>query len=332
MSQTASTTSLAPDLGAITAPPASRRHRVSTATGLPALIETTKPGITRLVTMTSLAGFVLAALTRTWALSDLVVTLVACAVGTALSAAGANTLNQWMEQARDARMARTQGRPLPTQRVKHSHVLWFGTALCVAGLAVLWPLCGFVPMLVSLACIVSYLAIYTPMKPASPLATFVGALPGALPPMIGSAAASTAIGWGVLREPAGYALFTLMFVWQIPHFLAIAWMYRDDYAKGGYAVLPVVDSTGAGTAWTMALWTAALLPATILPAVLLPDLLGAPYVATALLTGALFGVLAVRLLLDKTRDRARQLFFGSIIHLPVLLTVMMGEALLRGLL
>ncbi|MFO0832019.1 MAG: heme o synthase [Phycisphaerales bacterium] len=334
MSQTAPSTSLTPDLGALEprAIPRSRRHRDSTATGLPALWETTKPGITRLVTMTSLAGFVLAALQREkWAFADLSVSLTACAVGTALSAAGANALNQWMEQARDARMARTQGRPLPTQRVKQSQVLAFGAALCIAGLAVLWALCGPVPMLVSLACIVSYLAVYTPMKPASPLATFVGALPGALPPMIGSAAASTASGWNVLREPAGYALFTLMFVWQIPHFLAIAWMYRDDYARGGYAVLPVVDTTGAGTAWTMALWTAALLPATLLPAVLLPDLLGAPYATVAGVSGLLFAVFAVRLLLEKSRERARQLFFGSIVHLPLLLIAMMAEAIVRGL-
>ncbi len=333
MSQTAPSSTLAPDLGSLAqeGSPRRGRHKVSSATGVRALLETTKPGITRLVTMTSLAGFVLVALTRSWKPGDLVVTLGACAVGTALSAAGANSLNQWMEAARDARMSRTLGRPLPTQRATQSQVLAFGVALCIAGLAVLWPLCGLVPMLVSLACMVSYLAVYTPMKPASPLATFVGALPGALPPMIGSAAASTAAGFGALREPAGYALFTLMFVWQIPHFLAIAWMYRDDYARGGYAVLPVVDATGAGTAWTMALWTGALLPATILPAVVLPDLLGAPYAVTAALSGVLFAVLAVRLLLDRGRDRARQLFFGSIIHLPVLLTVMMGEALVRGL-
>jgi protoheme IX farnesyltransferase len=294
-------------------------------------VETTKPGITRLVTMTSLAGFVPVALTRAWGVADLVTALVACAAGTALSAAGANALNQWMEQARDARMARTRGRPLPTRRVRQSQVLVLGAALCVGGLAVLWALCSAVAMLVSLACIVSYLVVYTPMKPVTPLATFVGALPGALPPMIGSAAASAAVGLEALREPAGYALFTLMFVWQIPHFLAIAWMYKDDYAEGGYAVLPVVDTTGAGTAWTMALWTAALLPATVFPAVLMPDLLGAPYVVTAVVTGLVFCVLAVRLLVEKSRGRARQLFFGSIIHLPVLLVAMMAEALVRGL-
>jgi heme o synthase len=304
---------------------------VSTKRGLGALIETTKPGITRLVTLTSLAGFALVAAARPWNLKDFVITLVGCVVGTALSAAGANTVNQWMERARDAVMARTQSRPLPTSRTEPARVLWFGVALCIAGLLVLLLACGAPASVVSAACIVSYLAVYTPMKPHSPLATFVGAIPGALPPMIGSCAASTLSGWHALKEPAGLALFTFMFVWQIPHFLAIAWLYKDDYAKGGYAVLPVVDPQGRGTAWTMALWTAALIPASVLPKVLMPDLLGTPYLGVAILSGVIFAIFALRLLQERTRDRARQLFFASIVHLPILMLAMVVEGVVRGL-
>ncbi|HYF13706.1 MAG TPA: heme o synthase [Phycisphaerales bacterium] len=295
-----------------------------------ALLETTKPGITRLVTMTAGVGFVLAASGRSWAIPELVVTGSACLAGTALSAAGANSLNQWMERSRDARMDRTRKRPIPSGDLSPRAVAAAGAVLCVAGLAVLLAGCGLVPMLVSLACIVSYLAFYTPMKPATTLATFVGAIPGALPPMIGSAAASTLAGWDALREPAGLALFCLMFVWQVPHFLALAWLYRDDYAKGGYAVLPVVDPKGDSTAWTVALWSAALIPATLLPAVVMPDLLGWPYVVVAGLSGAAFFAVAVRLVRSRARARARAVFLASIMHLPALLVAMTAESLLRA--
>jgi protoheme IX farnesyltransferase len=189
-----------------------------------------------------------------------------------------------------------------------------------------------VSALVSLACIVSYIAVYTPMKTTTALATFVGALPGALPPLIGWSAGSEAGAWASLKEWGGLSLFVLMFVWQIPHFLAIAWMYKDDYAKGGYVVLPVIDPGGTWTAATIGLWSAALIPATLLPAIVMPDRLGAAYTVVAGLTGLAFLWLAVRLIRTRERREARALFFGSITHLPLILLVMVAEALIRAML
>jgi protoheme IX farnesyltransferase len=294
------------------------------------LVETTKPGITKLVTTTSMVGFIMAAVGRSWRWQELVVTGLACLVGTAMSAAGANAVNQWMERDRDAVMPRTQRRPLPQGRVTPGAVLGMGVGLCVAGVAVLM-IAGPLPALISLACVVSYVAIYTPMKTRTTLATFVGAIPGALPPLIGWTAASQLPGFHSLWEPGGLALFALMFAWQIPHFMAIAWMYRDDYAKGGYMVLPVVDPSGRWTSLTIALWTVALIPATLMPAKVMPDRLGMFYLIVAGLAGAAFAVLAIRLILSRTRKDAKTLFFGSIIHLPLLLLAMVAEALVRAL-
>ena len=155
-----------------------------------------------------------------------------------------------------------------------------GVSLCVVGVAVLL-LAGPLPALISLACIVSYVAFYTPLKTKTTMATFIGAIPGALPPLIGWTAASKLTGFDSLYQPGGLSLFALMFAWQIPHFMAIAWMYRDDYAKGGYMVLPVVDPSGKWTALTVALWTIALIPATLLPASVMPDSLGTVYLMIA---------------------------------------------------
>lgn len=312
--------------------PASRPRPAPPRTRTQALLATTKPGITRQVTLTSAVGFVMAAAARAgeWQLSQLALLSGMTIVGTALSAAGANALNQWMERHRDAAMPRTTNRPLPAGQVSAQGVLAFGSALCIAGLAVLWSFTGIAPMLISLACIVSYLVFYTPMKVTTPLATFVGAIPGALPPMIGAAAASGLTGLAAVREPAGLVLCALMFIWQIPHFLAIAWMYKDDYAQGGYAVLPVVDPQGSTTAWTVGLWTLALIPATLLPATNLDGVVGMPYAVIAAASGLAFGYLALRLIMERTRERARVVFFASIAHLPLLLLAMTIEATIRA--
>jgi protoheme IX farnesyltransferase len=277
-----------------------------------------------------MVGFVMAAVSHSWKLPQLAFSAAVCLVGTALSAAGANSVNQWMERDRDAVMPRTSRRPLPQHRVTPAAVLGTGVALCVAGVALLLAV-GPLPSLISLACIVSYIAAYTPMKTRTTLATFVGAIPGALPPLIGWTAASRLPGFASLREPGGLALFSLMFIWQIPHFMAIAWMYREDYAKGGYMVLPVVDPSGRWTSLTVALWTAALIPATLLPAWVMPDRLGLFYLLIAGLSGAAFCVLAARLIKSRARPEAKALFFGSIMHLPLILVAMVAEALVRTL-
>lgn len=319
------------EVDALDAPQSRRRTtRVGVASSL---VETTKPRITRLVTITSMVGFVMAALVRApvraWSLSEMLWMSAVCAAGTALSAAGANAINQWMERERDAVMPRTIGRPLPTGRVTPGAVLALGVALSTLGVALLLVL-GVVPALVSLACVVSYVAVYTPLKTRTTLATFVGAIPGALPPLIGWSAMSPVSGWHSLVQPLGVSLFALMFIWQIPHFLAIAWMYRDDYEKGGYVMLPVVDKDGRATATTIALWGIALIPATLWPAVLAPERLGLVYGVVAAVTGIAYALLCLRLAITRTRSAARAVFFGSIAHLPLLLLVMVVEGVARG--
>lgn len=317
--------------GPASAPHAAQAEAPAQTSLIAALIETTKPRITRLVTITSIVGFAMAALARPWTFQTLAVTALGAIAGTAMSAAGANAINQWMERRRDALMRRTAARPLPRGNVSPAAVLATGVGLGLAGVALLLALCGPVPALLSLACIAVYVLAYTPLKPVSPIATFIGAIPGALPPLIGWSAASTARGFGPLLEPGGLSLFAIMFIWQIPHFLAIAWMYQDDYAKGGFRVLPVLPNGGPRTARTIALWTLLLLPATLAPAWLMPDRLGWAYIAIASVSGLAFAWLAARLVLDRTRPAARRVFFASIIHLPLLLIAMVGEGLIRTL-
>ncbi len=298
-----------------------------------AVIETTKPRITKLVTVTAAVGFGMAALARPWTTGELVIIAAGCLAGTALSSGGANALNQWMERVRDGRMPRTAIRPLPQARLTPFQAFVAGAAMCFTGVAVLWLLCGAVAALVSAATIVIYLAVYTPLKPLTPLSTLVGAVPGALPPLIGWAAANPEAGIGVLADPGAWALFLIMFVWQIPHFLAIAWMYRDDYRLGGYRVLPINDEDGSYTAATILAWAVLLLPVTLAPVALLPEATGPGpgYIAVAAGTGLIFLALCIRLARSRTRENARVVFFASIIHLPVLLVVLVVDSLIAAL-
>lgn len=292
-----------------------------------ALIETTKPGITRLVTITAAVGFAMAAVSMNWARMDLLIAAIGCLIGTALSAAGANALNQWIERDRDARMRRTESRPLPRGQLTPTEVFVFGISLAVVGVFVLLVMSGPVPALVSLATLVSYLAIYTPSKPRTTLSTIIGAVPGALPPMIGWTAASQLEGFGSLTELGGWSLFLLMFVWQIPHFLSIAWLYRDDYAAGGHCVLPVIDASGRSTFISMFVWTVCFIPASVAPALFLPDYLGFFYVSVAIVSGFAFLYFVTKAAMLRTRKAARTAFIASVIHLPILLLAMVVEAL-----
>lgn len=188
---------------------------------------------------------------------------------------------------------------------------------------------GWVPAAVSLACFLTYTLVYTPMKPWTPAATLVGTIPGALPPLIGWTSATPTPGPAGLWEAGGMVLFAIMTVWQIPHFLAIAWMYKDDYAKGGYAVLPVLDPSGSRTAWTMLVTALLLLPATLAPVWLVPERVGWTYGMVAAITGAAYVWLVVRLVRSRDRRSARAVFFGSIAHLPVILFAISAESLVR---
>jgi protoheme IX farnesyltransferase len=306
-----------------------------------AAVELTKPRITRLVTITSAVGFIVGACGfGAWpSVARLVAAGAACLAGTALSAAGANAINQWMERRRDALMPRTSGRPLPTGRIEPATSLGLGVLLAAAGVTVLLALIGPAPALVSLATILLYTLVYTPLKPLTIWATIVGAVPGALPPLIGWTAAATVLrtsggAWTArelftpLLDAGGWSLFVLMVVWQLPHFWAIAWMYKDDYAKGGYRMLPIIDPSGRLTAWAIVLSALALVPALAWPAFAMPGVLSPAYTTLAIASGAGYFALAVPLLSRRDRRSARRVFIASVMHLPLILMVMVADALL----
>lgn len=299
------------------------------------LVELSKPRITRLVTMTAGVGYVLAIVGSSVAPLALAISAIGCLAGTALSSAGANALNQWMEISRDGLMPRTRLRPLPTGRMTPRAALIAGLVFSVLGVAMLAALCGLAAALVSLTTILVYVLLYTPTKPITPINTLIGAVPGALPPLIGWCAAATLAGatpwYASLLDPAGWTLFALMFVWQLPHFLAIAWMYKDDYAAGGHRMLSWYDPTGRYTGWVIVGTAMILLPATLLPAKAMPGVLGTPYVVIAAATGLVYLAFCLRLLRGMHRPQARVVFFASIIHLPVLLLAMTAEALARAI-
>lgn len=292
--------------------------------GLAAVYELTKPRITRLVAITSSVGFTVVAVGQHWRAGELIVHAFGCVIGTMLSASGANALNQWWERDRDALMPRTCARPLPQARVTPRAALAWGLGFSALGVGTL-ALIGAAPAMVALATILLYVLVYTPLKPITTLNTIVGAIPGALPPLIGWSAASTN-GLQSLTEPGGWSLVILMVIWQIPHFLAIAWMYREDYARGGYKMLPLLDPSGRTTSRTILVWAIALVPATVAPWWLMPDRLSPVYAVVAVVAGVWFIRLCLRLRGSCTVVDARRVFIASIIHLPVLLMVMVADA------
>lgn len=291
-----------------------------------AIIESAKPGITRMVTITAGVGFILAALGRdAWPVADLVVAGLGAIVGTALASAGANALNMWYEADTDARMHRTRNRPIPTGRLSRKETARAGVWLCIAGIVLTMLLAGTAAALISLICIGSYVLLYTPLKTRTIWNTLLGTIPGALPPMIGAAAASEGMGPDRLDSPVGWSLVALMVVWQIPHFLAIAWLHREDYARGGQRMLPIIDPSGRITSIVIVLTALLLLPATLLPAFAMPAL-GIATIAAASLTGLAYIALCVRLAISRTDRDAKIVFIASISHLPLLLLVMVADA------
>jgi protoheme IX farnesyltransferase len=237
--------------------------------------------------------------------------------GTALVAAGAAALNQLLEREYDARMRRTAGRPLPSGRLQPATVAIFGGVCTVAGLVYLAGLVNLLTSVLGAVTSISYLFIYTPLKRVSWVNTLVGAIPGALPPLMGWAAARNELGG------EGWTLFAILAFWQIPHFMAIAWLYRDEYAKAGFVMLPNVDGDGSRTAYQTVGNTVALFMASLCPFFL--GLNGALYLVVAVLAGAAYFACAVRFARQLTPRRARQLFLASIIYLPFLLLAMVCD-------
>ena len=274
----------------------------------------TKPRLNFLVVATSAAGYYLGGPGG----AD-VVSMAEAVAGTALVAGGAAVLNQLYERDTDALMRRTRLRPLPAGRVGPADARTFGLALSVAGLVLLAAHANWLSAALALATLVTYLAIYTPMKRRTSLATLVGAVPGALPALIGWTASHGSIASG------GTALFAIVFLWQIPHFMAIAWLYREDYSKAGFPMLPVIDPAGRRAGRQAVWYAAALVPVSLAPSYI--GLAGSVYFASALVLGLALLVLAVRFSATRSDTAARALFFGSITYLPLIWIVMIGNKL-----
>ncbi|HVQ12432.1 MAG TPA: heme o synthase [Vicinamibacterales bacterium] len=276
----------------------------------------TKPRLNLLVLLTTVAGLYLGSP------NGVALALVAhTLMGTALVAGGAAALNQVWERETDRRMRRTSSRPLPRGRLGVAEGTWFGVLLALAGVVDLALGATVAAAAVAAATLVSYVLVYTPLKTRTSLATIVGAVPGALPPVIGWAAAT-----GDITLPA-IVLFGIVFFWQMPHFLAIAWMYKDDYRNAGIPLLPVVEPDGRRTGRQAVLYTAALWPVSLLPA--LVGLAGAPYSAIATSLGIVFIWLSVVFARDRSHESARQLFLFSITYLPLLLGALVADRLWR---
>jgi protoheme IX farnesyltransferase len=269
----------------------------------------TKPRLNVLVVATSAAGYYLGAAGRPDPLA-----MAQAVAGTALVAGGAAVLNQVYERDTDALMRRTRLRPLPDGRVATLDASLFGLALAGTGLAVLAARTNVIAAGLALATLVTYLIVYTPMKRRSPAATLVGAVPGALPPLIGWTASHGSLSAG------GLALFAIVFLWQVPHFMAIAWLYRDDYAKAGFPMLPVIDPEGRRAGRQAVVYAALLIPVSLVPA--LVGLSGTFYLAFALTSGIILLWLAIRFASTRSDATARSLFLGSITYLPLLWVAM----------
>jgi protoheme IX farnesyltransferase len=268
-----------------------------------------KPRLNVLVVASSAAGYYLGSPSA----PELTPMLLAVC-GTALVAGGAAILNQVYERDTDALMQRTRLRPLPDHRVKTEEARVFGVVLSVAGTAILALAANLLAALVAVTTLVIYLGVYTPLKRRSAISTLVGAVPGALPPLIGWTAARGAI------DAGGWTLFAIVFLWQIPHFMAIAWIYRDDYRRAGFPMLPVIEPDGLRTGRQAVLYALALVPVSLVPA--LVGVAGVAYFWFALVLGVAFLALSARFAASRSEGRARALFYGSLVYLPLIWAVM----------
>jgi heme o synthase len=273
------------------------------------LSELFKARLTTLVLLTTLAGFYLGSRgpVSWWLMFNTL-------FGTALLASGAAALNQLLEREYDAKMRRTQDRPLPSGRLTAEAVLVIGGSCGTLGLVYLALTVNLITAILGAATIGSYLFVYTPLKRITTLNTVIGAIPGALPPLMGWTAARGEI------SGEGWSLFAILCFWQLPHFLAIAWIYRDQYAKAGFVMLPVVDPTGERTGRQALCHTLGLLPVSLCP--FLFKMVGPVYLVGALALGLAFLWCAFQFSRQLTLQRARLLFFASIIYLPSLLGLM----------
>jgi heme o synthase len=272
----------------------------------------TKPEVNFLVLISVLAGFYLgSAGPLRWLL------LSSTLAGTLLVASGTATLNEYMERNYDAQMRRTANRPLPAGRLRPGEALIFGLILSAAGAVLLAIEVNTLASILAVLTLLSYLGIYTPLKRKSVLCTVVGAAPGAIPPLIGWAAAR-----GSLSSEA-WVLFLMLFLWQFPHFMSIAWMYRRDYARAGYLMLPPDDQEGRTMALQVVLFSGLLIPVSLIPA--LRGEVGLTYLLGAVVLGLLFVYYGARLAMGRSNALARRVLMASVIYLPLIYILMMAS-------
>jgi len=283
--------------------------RIEMREKLAAYYELTKPRITFLVVLTTSAGFLLG---TSGAFNYLL--FMHTMLGVALLCSGISTLNQWMERDLDGLMRRTARRPLPLGTLAPRAALIFGLSLTFGAEIYLAYFVNLLSAFCGLTVIVGYLLCYTPLKTRTSLSTLVGAFPGAVPPLLGWAAASNQVGL------EAWALFAILFLWQFPHFFAIAWMYREDYARAGILMLPVVEPEGRLTAQQIVLWTLLLVPVSLAPAAL--GISGAVYFFGALVLGALFLWSSIAAAITLSSRNARRVLLASVLYLPVLFVLM----------
>ena len=273
-------------------------------------VELTKPRITWLILGSTAIGYYFGLGTghAHW------LVLLHTLLGTGLLASGTAALNEWYEREADSKMRRTEARPIPSGRVSPTGALLFGVTLSLMGFADLALGANLVAAFWGLATLAAYLLLYTPLKQRSRHATTVGAFPGAMPPLIGFAAAA-----GGLSAQA-WVLFAILFLWQFPHFLAIAWMYREDYGRAGIVMLPVVEPDGRSTARQIVIASLLLIPASLAPGFL--HMTGTAYLFGAFALGIAFLTAGLRVALVRTRLRARQVLLASVVYLPLLYGLM----------
>ena len=285
--------------------------------------ELTKARITTLIVLTAWCGYFFGAHragVSSWSLG-----LLHALLGVALVSSGTAALNEVMEARVDARMRRTAMRPLPSGRMSRAHAITVGLALTLGGSAYLAIYANLLTGLLVFLTALVYLAAYTPLKKVSPMCTFVGAFPGAMP---------VALGWTAARgriEVETLILFAIMFIWQFPHFLSIAWLYREDYAQGEIRMLPVVDSNGKSTVWRILAYSAVLIPVSILPVAI--GMAGRVYLVGAVLMGAMLFRVSMGMALPQlpataaaSKPHARRLLQATILYLPALFALMMVNA------
>ena len=282
-------------------------------------VELTKPRITWLILMSTAIGYFFglprATGWREFLANISLLPLFHTIVGTGLIASGTAALNQWFEREADRHMRRTADRPLPAGRLQARSALAFGIALSVAGFVELWLGVNLLSGLIGAFTLASYLFLYTPLKQRTWWSTTVGAIPGAMPPVIGYAAAA-----GTVSKEA-CVLGAILFLWQFPHFYSIAWMYRDDYARAGIRMLPVVEPDGRSTARQIVVYGMALIPVSLTPALM--GMSGIVYGVGALVLGLWFLYSGVRVALERSMLRARHVLLASVLYLPLIYGLML---------